>query len=310
MAPAQGASLHPAVARWLLGAVRQLQKEVIELRKIQTQEKLIGVAPNAIEIPECLDGQAVQKCPEQMTQTVLTSADVLKVQHVDVVADATVLQQRQVPMTQAAQGSVEAQHVDEVPIIQTVQTSVGAAQVQDADEVAGVPVQVHNPAPTAQIAQKSVVPMVQCDNQVVDPPVVQQRQAPMIQTVRKFVDVPHVQFMIKHWIDEAEEVPVMQYGDEIEEEEDGSDEYPWDPYAEDYAEKMRRFYATYKEELKQYMPDGAFSESGEENDDEEESGSDDDTEFQAELMWLQEEQRRNARATRRVHFDDASDEGG
>lgn len=143
-----------------------------------------------------------------------------------------------------------------------------------------------------------------------DPPVVQQRQAPMIQTVRKFVDVPHVQFMIKHWIDEAEEVPVMQYGDEIEEEEDGSDEYPWDPYAEDYAEKMRRFYATHKEELKQYMPDGAFSESGEENDDEEESGSDDDAEFQAELMWLQEEQRRNARATRRVHFDDASDEGG
>ena len=178
------------------------------------------------------------------------------------------------------------------------------------ETVSHVPVQVHNPAPTAQIAQKSVVPMVQCDNQVVDPPVVQQRQAPMIQTVRKFVDVPHVQFMIKHWIDEAEEVPVMQYGDEIEEEEDGSDEYPWDPYAEDYAEKMRRFYATYKEELKQYMPDGAFSESGEENDDEEESGSDDDTEFQAELMWLQEEQRRNARATRRVHFDDASDEGG
>ena len=81
----------------------------------------------------------------------------------------------------------------QVPIVQKVQKTVEVFQTQFINKVVDVPVHMQRQVPAVQVVQKTAeATRIQFIDRAVDIPAEQQRQVPMVQTVQKTVEIPQI----------------------------------------------------------------------------------------------------------------------
>merc|ERR1711972_552629 len=123
-----------------------------------------------------------------MIQTVQKTVEVPQVQYIDKVVDVPVTKQRQVPM------------------IQTVQKTVEVPQIEFVDNHIHIPVHKHRHVHVENVAQKFVdVPQIQFVDNHVHIPVQKHRHVPMIMKIQKPVEVP-----VLETVEKIVDVPVIK----------------------------------------------------------------------------------------------------
>ena len=206
-----------AVEQTIENPATSLAEMIVEVPVIQTPERTQQVVNtsvhhvvNTVEVDKPkLVKETVQEKINQVTKHI----KIPQVQFLNKVDDMLVDVQRQIPVAQTMQKTMEVppSHVTDkvsvipvvvpkqiLPMAQTVQKTTEIPQLQFPDQAVDVPVVMQRQIPSIETVPKTVeVPQTQHIDKVADVPVARPRQTLSVQRVQKTVEVPQIQFIDK-----------------------------------------------------------------------------------------------------------------
>ena len=206
-----------AVEQTIENPATSLAEMIVEVPVIQTPERTQQVVNTSVQhvvnTVEVEKPKLVKETVQEKINQVTKHIKIPQVQFLNKVDDMLVDVQRQIPVAQTMQKTMEVppSHVTDkvsvipvaapkqiLPMTQTVQKTTEIPQLQFPDQAVDVPVVMQRQVPSIETVPKTVeVPQTQHIDKVADVPVARPRQTLSVQRVQKTVEVPQIQFTDK-----------------------------------------------------------------------------------------------------------------